>query len=196
MNPTPTNRLEDCNEEEIGFPDAAPAYCPGIEDWFCGSSDSVAGRHTLGEIYLAAPQNFVGIPENPFRSLFAVYVVAEEPKTGVLVKLAGDVSLDPATGQITGTFDDNPQFPFSELKVSFFGGPRAPLANPQTCGSYTTDATFTPWSAPETPDATSSSSFAITEGCADPLPFAPTLNAGTTNPQAGVAGPRSSVHLL
>jgi hypothetical protein len=106
-----------------------------------------------------------------------------------VIKLAGHVVVNQATGQITTRFKDSPQFPFEDFTASFFGGPRAPLANPQTCGSYTTDADLTPWSAPETPDATSSSSFQITEGCADPLPFAPSLNAGTTNPQAGGFSP-------
>ena len=54
--------------------------------------------------------------------------------SGVLVKLAGDVRLDPATGQITTVFDNLPQVPFTSFALSFQGGPRAVLSNPTTCG--------------------------------------------------------------
>jgi hypothetical protein len=55
----------------------------------------------------------------------------------VVVKKEGTVSVNPATGQLTSVFKDNPQFPFSDLKLALKEGPRAPLANPRTCGSFT-----------------------------------------------------------
>ena len=41
---------------------------------------------------------------------------------------------DPVTGQLTTTFDKNPELPFSELNVQLNGGSRATVANPSTCG--------------------------------------------------------------
>ena len=65
-----------------------------------------------------------------FGENFRLYVVVDG--SGVLVKLAGDVRLDPATGQITTVFDNLPQVPFTTFALSFQGGPRAVLSNPTT----------------------------------------------------------------
>jgi hypothetical protein len=143
-----------------------------------------------GFVYLASPQNFHGFPqENPFESLLAMYIVAEDPVSGSLVKLPGKVTLNQQTGQIESTFENNPQLAFEDAELHFFGGERAPLATPAHCGAYTTDATFTPWSA--NPPVQASSTFDTTsgpDGTACPgqsLPFAPSMTSGTTNNNAG-----------
>ncbi len=63
---------------------------------------------------------------------------SEGHSDGVIVKLKGKVSANPATGQLTTTFSENPQLPFSELRLKLKGGARAPLANPQSCGTFAT----------------------------------------------------------
>jgi len=108
--------------------------------------------------------------------------------SGVVLKLAGNVSVDPATGRLTATFKNTPQQPFDDLKVQLKEGARAPLANPPVCGAYTTTSDLTPWSTPFTPDATPASSFEV-GGCGDPGRFAPSFVAGTVNPQAGAFSP-------
>ena len=136
----------------------------------------------VGAVYLAQ-QN-----ANPFGTLVAQYIVLEDPKAGVIVKLAGKVIPDPVTGQLVAIFENTPQLPFSDLTLHFFGSARAPLSTPPLCGTYTTQAAITPWSgnAPAEP----SSNFEITSGpdgapCSDPRPFAPQFNAGSANVQAG-----------
>jgi hypothetical protein len=125
-------------------------------------------------------------------NLFGLYIEAEG--SGVIIKLKGTVSANPSTGQLTATFKGNPQLPFSDLKLQITGGPRAPLANPpgasSSCGPQgaKTTSLLVPWSTPETPTATPSSSFAVS-GCSNPPPFAPSFSAGTVNPQAGVFSP-------
>jgi hypothetical protein len=149
-----------------------------------------------GAVYLATPAPFGETGQNPFNSLIALYLVAEDHVSGVLVKLAGEVSLDAHTGRLTTTFN-SPQLPFEDAELQFFGGSRAPLASPALCGSYTTTASLSPWSG-NPPSQVSSPAFQITSGpngapCPNPagdmssssLPFAPSLTAGTTSIQAG-----------
>jgi len=140
-----------------------------------------------GSVYLAQQGNVAGNGSNPYGSLFALYLVAEG--SGVVVKLPGKIELDPANGQLTARFGEDPvtgfflpQLPFGELKMHFFGGSRAPLVTPSSCGTYTTASQLTPWdgNAPTEPG----SSFVVAEGCG-PRDFSPAITAGTTNPQAG-----------
>jgi hypothetical protein len=131
-----------------------------------------------GDVILAS-QN-----DNPFRSLVALYIVAKGP--GFWIKLAGRVDLDPVTGRVTATFDDNPQVPFSHLRVAFRGGSQAPLATTLACGSYTTRTELTSW-ASATP-VTVDTPFTVNERCGGQS-FKPSLSAGTTNPLAGADSP-------
>jgi hypothetical protein len=143
-----------------------------------------------GGLYLASPQNFkTELEQNPFHSLIALYLIAEEPKTGVLVKLPGEVSLNETTGQITTSFEQTPSLPFSDLHVELYGGDRAPLATPETCGEYTTNASLTPWSS--TTPVAQTTGFEITSGpggaaCSSaPHTFSPSLTASTADGGAG-----------
>ncbi len=164
------------------FTPAAPT-CPDASKVASVEVTSPLIEGTLpGSVYLATQD------QNPFNSLLAGYIVIDDPTTGTIVKIPGELKTDPNTGQITGVFDQNPQLPFSELKLRFFGGPRGELATPQTCGTFTTTSDFEPWSAPESgPDATPSDSFQITNGCVSG--FAPAFSAGTVSPQAGAYSP-------
>jgi hypothetical protein len=200
LSPSAGDGLQSCSLAQIGFTGVngetgADEFTP--EKPSCPDASKIANVriHTpllpnelKGEVYLAAPQNFAGPLENPFSSLIAMYLVAEDPVSGVLVKLPGRVSANPETGQLVSTFEDTPQLPFEDLDLEFFGSARAPLATPALCGAYTTKASFTP--STEAPGANASSTFDITSGpggapCSDPLPFAPSLSSDTTNVQAG-----------
>jgi hypothetical protein len=198
LNPAGADGLQACSESEVGFGsvagDGTDLFTPTLPSPFCPDASKIGNvefkvpviAHPLkGAVYLAT-QN-----ANPFGSLVAMYIVAEDPTSGVLIKLAGEVSLS-SSGRVTTTFRNSPQAPLEEATFSFFGGSRAPLATPSHCGAYTTQATFTPWS--ETPPVSASSTFNITSGpnggpCPSSLPFAPTLAAGTTNIQAGAFSP-------
>ncbi len=146
------------------------------------------GEAVNGSVYLAEPRN------NPFNSLLAAYMVIRNPKVGLLIKQAGKIDADPKTGQLTSSFEEIPQLPFSKLDVHFRAGPRAPLATPPRCGTYQATSLMAPWSGGAA--ATPSASFAIASGpgggpCpAGALPFGPALPAaGTLTPTAGAFSP-------
>ena len=191
---------QELNEFEPGVkwstftPEVASPLAPGSN--FCPNGSKVGTvkiktpllEHELeGSVYLAAQDS------NPFGSLIAMYIVAEDSYSGSLVKLAGEVSLNPDTGQIVTTFKNTPDVPFEDLELHFFGGERAPLATPSRCGTYTTKAVFVPWDGNGPVEPTSS--FTIDHGpgggpCPGAtLPFNPSVNAGATNIQAGAFSP-------
>ena len=180
---------------------------PGFD--FCSTASKIGtieistpllpvGQHLTGAVYLAS-QN-----ANPFGSLLALYLVAEDPVSGTVFKSTGETSLG-GSGQITGVFKDNPQLAFEDAEIHFFGGERGPLATPAHCGAYTTTASFVPWAAEpwdeEAVTTGSSSTFDITSGpktASEPggspcpaasLPFSPSLTGGTTNINAGAFTP-------
>ncbi len=197
LNPSAGDGLVACTQEQVSLSSDTEATCPNASKIATATIKSPLlppGEFVKGFVYLAAPQNFRGgLPENPFSSLVAMYLVAKDPISGVLVKLAGSVSLNEATGQITSTFANNPQLPFEDAELHFFGGERAPLATPQRCGAYTTEALFEPWSntATERQALPSTSVFDIASGAGGgacpgvALPFSPTLASGSTNIDAG-----------
>jgi hypothetical protein len=187
LNPAAADGLEACSEAQVALNVDAPVSCP--ESSKVGTVEiftPLLPEPVVGAAYLAA-QN-----ANPFASLVALYIFAEDPTAGVLVKAAGEVKPDPVTGQLVSTFKETPQLPFEDLKLHFFGGDRAPLSTPELCGAYTTGASIAPWSG--NPPTDSSSTFEVISGpngspCRNPLPFNPALTAGTTSIQAGGFSP-------
>lgn len=207
INPSSADGLGVCTEEQIGFtgfkeldvaeePDvktaqfkSAPAECPDAAKIATVTVKTPLLNHTLeGAMYLAAPH------QNPFGSLLAVYIAVYDPISGVVIKLPGLVHANAQTGQLTTTFDQNPQLPFEDLIVSLFGESRASLSTPMTCGSYALSTNLTPWSASEDASVTPSSNpLEITElagggGCPtseSSAPNKPGFEAGTTSATAG-----------
>jgi hypothetical protein len=144
-----------------------------------------------GSVFIAKPF------ENPFKSLLAIYLTVEDPKTGTFAKLAGEVEADPVSGQLSTYFEENPELPLEDAKVHLFSGPKAPLQTPGACNTFTTTTEMVPWSAPQTPSASPSDSFATTSapgGGACPAtaagaPNTQAFTAGTENPRAGTFSP-------
>jgi hypothetical protein len=178
VNPAAASGRGACTEAQFGLDNNNPVSCPSDSRIGVGEIVSPLLAKTLtGSIYLAQ-QN-----ANPFGSLLAIYYIVEAE--GVKIKLAGHVETDPVTGQITTTFDNNPQLPFSEFHLDFFGGPRGVLVNPNGCGNQTYSATFTAWSGAT---VNTTGSFDINQNCSTGG-FNPGLSAGSTNPVGGTYAP-------
>jgi hypothetical protein len=205
VNPGGADGLTSCSEQQIGFMGANPVAVGGFEFTptypSCPDQSKIATvtihtpllPHPIeGFVYLATPSINGEAGDNPYNSLIAMYLVAEDPISGTLVKLPMHVELHSMTGQLVATVE-NPELPFEDAELHFFGGSRAPLATPALCGTYTTNAVFTPWSGQE--PVTSTSTFDITTGpngspCfPSPRPFVPGFQAGSTNIQAGAFTP-------
>jgi hypothetical protein len=161
------------NASKIGdFTVASPLYAEALQ----------------GSIFLAEPG------QNPFGSLLAVYLVAKAPGRGILVKVAGELHPDPATGRLTATFEDLPQLPYTDLAVHFREGQRAPLITPPACGPAITRVELTPWQG-EPATLTRSFESKIEAGvgggpCSSGTqPFAPGAKAGMSNAAAGAYTP-------
>jgi hypothetical protein len=188
VDPSAANGLTSCSLAQFDQFSEGPADCPASSKIGVVEIDTpLLDEPMKGSIYLAR-QN-----ENPFGSLLAIYLVAEED--GVRLKLAGKVSPDPDTGQLVTTFDDNPQMPFNDLQLRFFSGPRAAVATPTTCGTQATTAELAPWSMG--PAVNPQGSLTVSSGpngsacpaSAGARPFGLGLEAGTISSDAGSFSP-------
>jgi hypothetical protein len=216
LNPSAANGLAACSESAAGYTGPNPTtgtleFAPEVANeeskaeeaareaagTLCPKESKVGtvrlktpllATELTGNVFLAAQE------ANPFGSLFAMYVIVKDPVTGVVVKLAGRIDLDPTTGQVTSTFPNAPQDPFDEFELNIFDGPRASLTTPRDCGTYTTESAFQSWSSgtpiPSFAPAEGGLQFSINEGqggtaCLGLWPFAPSVQAGSTTNQAG-----------
>ncbi len=186
ISPSAANGLEACTDAEFGAGSDTPASCPaGSLIGTTSVKSPLLDNPLTGYVYVGSPPAPPASP-NPFR------VFQEIKGYGLDIKLQGSVAADPTTGQLTATFDNLPQLPFSSFTLKLNGGPAAPLANPPTCGPATTTTALSPWSGQ--PDSTPFSTFnADWDGAGAPCPasspFAPGFSAGTTNAAAGGFSP-------
>jgi hypothetical protein len=203
LSPSAANGLQACSESQIGFTGfnqstqtneftpTAPS-CPEASKVGIVHIKTPLLSHELeGAAYLATPAPNGEGAQNPFNSLVALYIVAEDPVSGVLVKLAGEGQLNEGTLRVATTFKNTPQVPFEDLRLELFGGPRASLSTPQACGNYPTEASFTPWSGTGAVNLDSPpGDFNISSGpggsaCPGSEPFDPGFNAQSLSTSAG-----------
>jgi hypothetical protein len=189
VNPSSATGLEACSNEQIDLALNAPGNCP------LGSQIGEVTVHTpllaeplQGQVFLGTPEcDPCGAQDAQDGKMIRAFIQVSSERYGVTLKVPGTVTLDPANGRVMATFDDSPQQPFSELQFKFKEGPRAPLSTPAACGSYETQASLTPWSAPYTPTVSSPSAFTIS-GC-NGNPFSPAFTAFNASTQAGQYSP-------
>jgi hypothetical protein len=177
VSPSSADGLGACSPDQIKLGTNADVTCPDSAKIGTLSVTTPALDEPLnGSVYLATPN------DNPFHTLIAIYLVAKGP--GFVLKIPGKAEADPRTGQLTATFDNNPQLPFKNLRLEFNGGPRAPLVAPNQPGTYTTHAVLTSWSGKT---VTSDSTFTVDGG--GQSGFTPAMRAWSSNPIAGAETP-------
>jgi hypothetical protein len=188
INPGQATGLEACqpSEENIGGGEAlreveeGPASCPAA---------SKVGTDEISTPLLEEPLkgNVYVLQQNPPN----IGLLVTGSAKGVNLKLVGQVHLNETTGQLTSTFENTPDLPFTTFKLNFSGGAQAALSTPTNCGVYGSSALFVPWSSPFVENSSFTSGFQITNGpggapCpSNPLPFTPSMIAGSTTDQAG-----------
>jgi hypothetical protein len=169
LNPSTASGLAACGPQQIGLATSLgaspvhfneqPAACPDASKIGEVEIETPLLDNALrGYVYVAAQD------KNPFKSLLAIYLVAEG--SGVVVKQAGKIEPDLQSGSLTAVFGQVPQAPLFRSACSLFGGPRAPLRTPPACGTYATIAALTPWARPDNP-ISAQSSFQISQGPGD-----------------------------
>jgi hypothetical protein len=194
VNPASADGLSGCSLAQIKMKSNDPEECPESSRIGIVEIETPVLRQKLtGSVYLAK-QN-----DNPFNSAFGLYMSFSSARDGVRVKIAGKLAPDPVTGQLVSSFTENPEWPFSSLKLHLNSGPRAPLVNPPRCGSYAIHTELSPWSAVNpanpTPDEIVShdSAYEVTSGpSGGPCPsgaLEPKMSSGLQNPQAGAKSP-------
>jgi hypothetical protein len=187
LNPSATQGLASCSPQQIGLGTNSPVNCPDASQY------GTLTLHTPALPPDQQPEGFIYVAQqepNPFH--LTLYLVIEQEETGIRVKLPGRVDLDPNTGQLTTTFDDLPQFPVSDVQMSFKSGVRAGLVEPSTCGEKTIAAELFSWHEPAVAHVVKSS-YEITEKpdgspCVRSLgerPFHPQMEAGAADTTAG-----------
>lgn len=167
-----------CTDAQFGAGSAAPATCPaGSRIGTVRFRSPLIAQPVEGDIFLAQPTS-----TSPKIRLFVVGELGPQADA-TRVKFTGVVRPDPDSGQLVTTFDDLPATPFTEFRLTFRGGPTAIMSMPRSCGTYTGQAINLPWGTATEDRRTAT--LPIDENCADPDPFAPTLEGETSTTQAG-----------
>jgi hypothetical protein len=169
------NWIGTCSDAQVGLHEEVDAACPDASKLGNAAITSPALPAPIeGTVYQRTPR-----PGHPF----GLWLVVDA--LGLHIKLPAELEPDKQTGRLTAIFADLPQVPVEEIDLNVWGGPRAPLQNPDSCGTYATDYSFVPHS--EDLAASGQSQMKIDEGCGQG--FSPTLQAGVIEPVAGAFSP-------
>ncbi|HEX7290166.1 MAG TPA: hypothetical protein VF250_03475 [Conexibacter sp.] len=174
INPSSADGLKACSDADLKLRQEGPSLCPdGSKIGSVRLTTPLLDHPLTGSIILRTQNS-----DDPTSGeLFRIAVEIRSDDDGVHIKMPGAVRADRDTGQLTTTFDDLPQLPFSSFQLHFKSGSRAPLASPRTCGLQTAGTQMTAWSEAIVADQ---SPFAI-DSCG-PRRFAPVFHAESDNP--------------
>jgi hypothetical protein len=195
INPSAANGLQICTDAQLGKGTTNPVACPAASKigTVTIKSPPLPEGNLEGAVYVGQQLSRDPTSGNEYRT----FVDAESARYGISVRLIGNVSADPRTGQLTTTFAENPQVPFTSFSLDLDNGARAVLSSPPTCGPNTATAVMAPWSG--NPAATPSDPFTLKSApgggaCAKTMaerPFGPAFAAAPRGTKAGAYSPFS-----
>jgi hypothetical protein len=193
LNPSAANGLGACTDAQFGKGTRNDVACP---------ADSKIGTVEVetpplppgalkGDVFLGQQLSRDPTSGDEFR----IFVDAESKQYGISVRLIGNTSADPKTGQLMTRFTESPQAPFTSVKIHLDGA-KGVLSSPPTCSPATTTGTFEPWSTPaSTRSRTSDFTLSTAPGggsCPTTLagrPFAPSYVAKSDSSKGGAYSP-------
>jgi hypothetical protein len=176
LSPGFANGLQSCSEAQFSANECPSAALIGSVE----IATPLLPEHLTGGVYLATPTS---------AAKYRVFLTAST--SSAMIRLTGQIEPNAANGQVTAVFEALPQLPFSELTLNLFGGPSAPLANPQSCGPATSTvriATYAGQSAERSSTSTVDEN-GISGDCSASRSFAPGFAAGTAIPLAAGFSP-------
>lgn len=177
ISPSAADGLQGCSDTQIGLDNAQVSACPPASK--IGTVEIISpliASPLTGSVYQGTQT-----PEH----LLRIFIVAKG--SGVLVKQAGSIDLDPVTGQITAVVDEIPQLPFSDFTLKFKGGARAPLANPRSCGTTAASMALTSWAGQTVSSGNSVAIVDSSPSACRAYGFSPEFRAGIDNPIGGAS---------
>jgi hypothetical protein len=193
LNPSAAGGLQACTDAEFGKGTRNAVNCP------LGSKIGTVEVETpplpagalKGTAYLG--QQLSRDPESGDE--FRLFVTAESAQYGISARLIGNTKANPKTGQLTTTFAETPQVPFTSVKIHLDDA-KGVLSSPPTCSPATTTSTMEPWSTPKsTKNPGSGFTLSTAPGggtCPTTMagrPFAPSYTAKTDSTKANAYSP-------
>ncbi len=177
VSPSSADGLEGCSDGQSRVGTLLGAECPnGSKIGTVVATTPLLKEKLEGGVYVGTQES-----DDPSSGrMFRMFLALNSEERGVRVKLPGQIRVDPSTGRIETTFDNNPQVPVSSISLRLYGGARASLATPLACGTTSVKATLESWSGAVV-DRTSD----LTVDCPGTQPLAPTFRAGVTDNRAG-----------
>ena len=171
LNPAAAHGLVGCSTAEY-----EGGACPVASNvgTFLVNAPGIPPGALNGGVYVGSPESGPGRgPESG--GMYRIFLIGETKQYGVGLHLEGRVSANTSTGRLTATFTGAPQVPVEDLSLHFNPGPRAPLANPLSCGAITPSAAITPYGG-EPAKSASATGFTVDGNgaggaCPSPLPF-------------------------
>jgi hypothetical protein len=169
--------LTACSDAQLDLDGPGEATCPASSRLGSIEVESPSfGALLSGSVYLGEER-----PGERLRLFVAV------PGPGFVLKFAGAMQPDPATGRLEATLRDLPQATIGRLEIRLGGGPASPFATPLACGPAPAAATFVPYGGGAAVE--SAASVLVGAGlpglrCPGPLPFEPQLSLARSSSRA------------